>query len=114
MFVIRLIFGLIVFFFLLFVFLQNADQKVNLYFFNYTFQELPLYWVIFYSFLAGSFFAILLAIYQEIRYRVLLSKKGKEIKNLKKEVRDLRKMLTEEEKMEEEKEITSPGEEGSK
>jgi len=96
--VIRLIFGLIVFFFLLFVFLQNADQRVNIYFFKYTFQELPLYWVIFYSFLAGSVFVVLLAIYQEIKYRVTLSKKTREIKNLRKEIKDLRRMITEEDK----------------
>jgi len=94
--VIRLIFGLIVFFFLLFVFMQNAEQRVNLYFLKYTFQDLPLYWVIFYAFLAGSFFVVLLAIYQEIKYRIDILKKTKEIKNLRKEIRDLRRMVTEE------------------
>ncbi len=102
--IIRLIFGLIVFFFLLFVFLQNADQKVNLYFLKYVFPDLPLYWVIFYSFLAGSLFVILLALYQEIKYRINLFKKTREIRNLRREIRDLRKMIAEEEPKEEKKE----------
>ncbi|MEN3043646.1 MAG: LapA family protein [Candidatus Hydrothermales bacterium] len=94
--IIRLIFGLVVFFFLLFVFLQNAEERVNLHFLQYSFTNLPLFWVIFFSFLAGSLFVVILAIYQEIRFRFKIFKKNIEIKNLRREVNELRKMLTEE------------------
>ncbi|MEN3045419.1 MAG: LapA family protein [Candidatus Hydrothermales bacterium] len=94
--IIRLVFGVIVFFFLLFVFLQNAEERVNFNFLNYSFTDLPLFWVIFFSFLAGSLFVILLAIYQEIRLRYKILKKNVEINNLRREINELRRMLAEE------------------
>ncbi|MEO0254618.1 MAG: LapA family protein [candidate division WOR-3 bacterium] len=93
---IRLIFGLFIFFFLLFIFLQNAEERVNLYLLKYSFNDIPLFWVIFFSFLAGSIFVILLAIYQEIKFRWRLFRKDIEISNLKKEINELRKMIAEE------------------
>lgn len=93
--VIRLIFGLFIFFFLLFIFLQNVEERVNLYLLKYSFSDIPLFWVIFFSFLAGSFFVILLAIFQEVKFRWKLFKKNIEINNLKKEINELRRMIAE-------------------
>lgn len=107
MYFIRLLIYLAFFFLLLFIMLQNSIERVNLYFFNITFEQLHVFWIIFFSFLAGSFFAWLITVYQEIVYRIKIFRQKREIENLKKEVHNLRKMIVEEPETPEIKETES-------
>lgn len=103
MFFIKLLFILIVFFVLLFIFLQNSEEDVTLYFFNYTVSNIQLYWVMFYTFIAGAFFAWVISAFQEIKYRYRIYSQNREIENLNTEIHNLRKMSLEEEPPGEEK-----------
>ncbi len=96
MYFIKLFIYLAFFFLLLFIILQNSVDRVNLYFFNLTFEQIHLFWIMFFSFLAGAFFAWLITVYQEIVYRFKIFRQKREIENLKKEVHNLRKMIVEE------------------
>lgn len=96
MYFIKLFVYLAFFFILLFVFLQNSIERVNVYLFNYIFEDVHVFWIMFFSFLLGAFFAWLFSVYQEIIYKIEIHKKKKEIENLKEEIHNLRKMMMEE------------------
>jgi len=96
MYFIKLFIYLFFFFLLLFVFLQNSIERVNIYFFKYTFEDIHVFWIMFFSFLAGSFFAWLFIVYQEIVYKIKINKQKREIENLKEEIHNLRKIMMEE------------------
>ncbi len=96
MYFIKLLIYLAFFFILLFVFLQNSVERVNVYLFKYTFEDIHVFWIMFFSFLLGAFFAWLFSAYQEIIYRLNIHKQKKEIENLKEEIHNLRKMMIEE------------------
>lgn len=102
MYFIKLLIYLAFFFLLLFLMLQNSVERVNLYFFNLTFEQIHVFWIMFFSFLAGAFFAWAIAVYQEIIYRIRIFRQNREIENLKKEVHNLRKMMIEESEVKEE------------
>ena len=103
MYFIKLFIYLSFFFLLLFVFLQNSIERVNIYLFKYTFEDVHVFWIMFFSFLAGSFFAWLFTVYQEIVYRIKINKQKREIENLKEEIHNLRKIIMEETEIKEEK-----------
>ncbi len=101
MYFLKLFFILFVFFLVLFLLLQNGEEKVTIYFFKYTVNEINLFWVLFYSFIAGSFFAWFISAFQEIRYRMKIHSQKREIENLKIEIHNLRKMSIAEEEVKE-------------
>ncbi|MEN6463605.1 MAG: LapA family protein [Syntrophaceae bacterium] len=69
---------------------QNTGE-VNLYYFNFMSQPLPVYLLIFFSFLAGVVFSGFLGLVDRIRLRRTISKIRKELQNLETEIYNLRK-----------------------
>lgn len=69
---------------------QNTDL-INLHYFNLESQPLPVYLLIFFSFLAGVVLAGFLGLVDRIRLRRTISKIRKELQNLETEIYNLRK-----------------------
>ena len=69
---------------------QNTDP-VYLHYFNFVSQPLPVYLLIFFSFLAGVIFSGFLGLVDRIRLRRMISKIRKELQNLETEIYNLRK-----------------------
>jgi uncharacterized integral membrane protein len=69
---------------------QNTDA-VNLHYFNFVSEPIPIYLLIFFSFLAGVIFSGFLGLIDRIRLRRMISKIRKELQGLETEIYNLRK-----------------------
>jgi len=69
---------------------QNTDL-VSLYYFNFVSQSIPIYLLIFFSFMAGVVFSAFIGLIDRIRLRRTISKIRKELQALETEIYNLRK-----------------------
>lgn len=69
---------------------QNTDA-VSLHYFNFASQPIPVYLLIFFSFLAGVIFSVFLGLIDRIKLRRTISKIRKELQALETEIYNLRK-----------------------
>lgn len=69
---------------------QNTDS-IYLHYFNFVSQPVPVYLLIFFSFLAGVIFSGLLGIIDRVRLRRTIAKIRKELRDLETEIYKLRK-----------------------
>lgn len=101
MYALRLIFLLIMVFLLVFLILQNSQSFVDVYIFSWKIKNAPVFWVMFISFILGSFTTAVLALINELSLKVKLRKKEKEIEKLKMQVEEIKKTASIEERREE-------------
>jgi len=88
-------------FLVVFLILQNSQSFVDVYIFKWKIKNAPVFWVIFISFILGSFTTAILALINELSLKAKLRKKQKEIEELKTQVEELKKTASIEEKREE-------------
>ncbi|RKX69871.1 hypothetical protein DRP53_06820 [candidate division WOR-3 bacterium] len=97
-----LILSLIVMILFIIFLILNRSQYVDIRFLGFSYSGLPLFLVVFLSFLAGVFFALVIAVVNEIRIRNQLGRIKKENRRLKEELISLRNLPVEEEAEEKE------------
>lgn len=93
-----LIFVVIVIGFMIGFMMLNSQTVVDVDIFGHKIEDLSLYMVSFYAFLAGMVFVLIFALADEIALRTNLYKLRKENKDLRKELTALRNLPFEEEK----------------
>lgn len=85
-------------FLLLFFLLENTQNRVNFHIFGDIYEDVPLWVIIFISFIFGFAFSSVLGLIEIIRSKIQLNQKERKIKYLENELDELRKFLMEEEK----------------
>ncbi|MEO0202259.1 MAG: LapA family protein [candidate division WOR-3 bacterium] len=93
-FILLLFLSFMIFYFLL----ENSETKVIFHIFGSVYENVPLWIVIFVSFIFGFAFASIIALIEITRAKFQLNSKEKKIRNLEDELDELRKFLMEEER----------------
>jgi uncharacterized membrane protein YciS (DUF1049 family) len=78
--------------------LENSEYRLTFHIFGSIYENVPLWVIIFVSFIFGFAFASIIALIEITRAKIQLNSKEKKIKNLENELDELRKFLMEEEK----------------
>ncbi len=78
--------------------LENSEIRLNFHIFGSVYENVPLWVIIFVSFIFGFAFASIIGLIEIIRAKIQLNSKERKIKNLENELDELRKFLMEEEK----------------
>ncbi|MCS7245757.1 MAG: LapA family protein [candidate division WOR-3 bacterium] len=93
-FIVILFLSFLLFFFLL----ENTQNRVSFHIFGDIYEDVPLWIVIFISFIFGFAFSSILGLIEIVRSKMQLNQKEKKIRHLENELDELRKFLMEEER----------------
>jgi uncharacterized integral membrane protein len=90
--VVKGLFFLLLLFVLVYFFMANSDQTVDINFFGREYLAIPIYWILVLTFLVGFATSFLVAAVREIRFHRQIRLLKSEIRTKEKEIADLRSL----------------------
>lgn len=92
MWVVKGLFFLVLLFVLVYFFMANSDQTVDINFFGREYLAIPIYWILVLAFLLGFAASFLVAAVREIRFHSQIRQLKNDIRVKEKEIADLRSL----------------------